>query len=224
MWKSGAHHRIWLHFVWSTHRRLPVITAELEQRLYGAFSGKCRELQAELVAANGWTDHVHLLVRAHPAIPISRLAKELKGSSSHLVNHTEAPSRVLRVAGVVFRVFHSPKRLRSGTQLHHGAKGTHAQAHRIWVGRTPPRTFAQTQITTVPLIHRGEALPPPPGTRLPGPKPPRFPPPPPFGKGPLVRPPPWKNCPQEGPRAPTPKKTNIWPHFNTPKKKPPVPP
>ncbi|MPZ93590.1 MAG: IS200/IS605 family transposase [Propionibacteriales bacterium] len=42
----------------------------------------CDRLGAELVEFNGETDHMHLLVRYPPALPISELVRRLKGASA----------------------------------------------------------------------------------------------------------------------------------------------
>ncbi len=43
------------------------------------------ELRAEVIALNGMEDHVHLVVRLNATLSAAALAKQVKGSSSHLV-------------------------------------------------------------------------------------------------------------------------------------------
>lgn len=47
---------------------------------------KCEELKCQPIAFGGMDDHIHFLIRLHPAIAIATLVGEIKGSSSHLVN------------------------------------------------------------------------------------------------------------------------------------------
>ena len=79
--------QLYLHSVWSTWDRLPLITPDVEPRLYGAIAAKCRELTCLPIRVGGMPDHLHLLVRLHPTVPIALLLKEVKGSSSHLMAH-----------------------------------------------------------------------------------------------------------------------------------------
>ncbi|MBW3624122.1 MAG: IS200/IS605 family transposase [Armatimonadetes bacterium] len=79
--------QLYVHLVWATWDRLPLITAEMEARLYACMRQKCREFEAELLEIGGIEDHVHLLVRIPAKLSIAELVKQVKGSSSHLVSH-----------------------------------------------------------------------------------------------------------------------------------------
>jgi len=45
-------------------------------------------MKAELIAIGGTEDHVHVLVRIPATISVADLVKQIKGSSSHMVNHS----------------------------------------------------------------------------------------------------------------------------------------
>ena len=79
--------QLYVHIVWATWDRLPLITEAIEPRLYAAIAAKCRSLKCEPLAIGGIEDHVHLLTRFHTTITIAKLVKDVKGSSSHLVSH-----------------------------------------------------------------------------------------------------------------------------------------
>jgi putative transposase len=81
---------VYVHLVWATWDREPLITPSLEEPLYGYVTEKCRELQCEPLALGGTEDHVHLLVRLHSTVPVAELVKAVKGASSHLVSHVYA--------------------------------------------------------------------------------------------------------------------------------------
>lgn len=91
--------QLYVHLVWSTWDRLPLITPTLEYRLYGAMVEKCRELKCLPVRMGGVADHVHLLVRMHPAVAISAFVREVKGSSSHLIAHVVTPGEFFKWQG-----------------------------------------------------------------------------------------------------------------------------
>ncbi len=79
--------QLYVHLVWSTWDRLPLISPDIERRLYGAIIQKCRETKCVPIRIGGVSDHLHLLIRLHPTVAVSDLVKELKGSSSHLMTH-----------------------------------------------------------------------------------------------------------------------------------------
>lgn len=91
--------QLYIHLVWSTWDRLPLITSEIEPRLYSAIAEKCRELKCVPLEIGGISDHTHVLVRFHTTVPIATLVKEIKGSSSHLVTHVIQPGEPFKWQG-----------------------------------------------------------------------------------------------------------------------------
>ncbi len=79
--------RVYVHLVWATWDRLPLLTGECQAAVYACLLAECREMKAELLAIGGVEDHVHLLVSLPSSVAIMDMVKQLKGSSSHLVNH-----------------------------------------------------------------------------------------------------------------------------------------
>lgn len=87
---------LYVHLVWSTWDRLPLVAPDVERRLYGAIIDKCREMRCIPIRIGGVSDHLHLLVRLHPAVAISDLVKEVKGSSPHLMTHQIKPGEFFK--------------------------------------------------------------------------------------------------------------------------------
>lgn len=79
--------QLYVHYVWSTWERLPIIEPAIEPRLYGSMRAKCQEHGCAVVALGGVADHVHLLIQLATTITIARLVAEVKGASSHVMNH-----------------------------------------------------------------------------------------------------------------------------------------
>jgi putative transposase len=79
--------QLYLHCVWSTWDRFPLITPVNEQAIYTSIRRKCQELKCDVLAIGGYDDHVHLLVRFPTTVSVAELMKEVKGASSHLVTH-----------------------------------------------------------------------------------------------------------------------------------------
>jgi putative transposase len=83
--------QLYLHLVWATWDRLPLITEGIKPRIYASIAEKCREMKCVPLAIGGISDHVHLLVRLYTTVAVADLVKEVKGSSSHLVTHEITP-------------------------------------------------------------------------------------------------------------------------------------
>jgi putative transposase len=83
----NAYTRLFVHVVWATENREPVIDPELESVLTGAIREKCRELGCPVVALGAAADHVHLLARLAPAVSVATLVGQVKGVSAHSANH-----------------------------------------------------------------------------------------------------------------------------------------
>lgn len=86
-----------VHLVWATHHRDGVIAEASDPWFAAAFERIAREVGCVLLAAGNASDHVHLLVRYPAQLPVSELARRLKGASSHAWN-AERSSNHLRFA------------------------------------------------------------------------------------------------------------------------------
>ncbi len=81
----GPYTRLYVHLVWATAERQPLLTPEIRDAVYACIKRDAAHLKAEVIAIGGVADHVHVLARYPAAVSISRLVQQLKGSSSHLV-------------------------------------------------------------------------------------------------------------------------------------------
>lgn len=91
--------QLYLHCIWATWDRMPLISSVIEARIVPAILSRCRELHAEPLAIGGMPDHVHLLVRLPTTLAVAELVKEVKGTSSHLVTHAVAPGDFFKWQG-----------------------------------------------------------------------------------------------------------------------------
>src|SRR4051812_19021035 len=78
---------LYVHVVWGTAGRKPLISAAIEEDLFGLIAAKTTELRCVPYAIGGTADHVHLLARLHVSTSVARLVGEVKGASSHFINH-----------------------------------------------------------------------------------------------------------------------------------------
>ena len=79
--------RLFYHFVWSTKNRQPLIGADIEVSLHNVMAAKATKLGAIVHAVGGVEDHVHLAVSIPPKLSLSDFVSQVKGNSSHFVNH-----------------------------------------------------------------------------------------------------------------------------------------
>lgn len=77
---------VFVHLVWATAGREPLIDDGDAPRLYAMIAAKCRALKCTPLAVGGTADHVHMLVELHLPVAVAMLAKEVKGASSHFMN------------------------------------------------------------------------------------------------------------------------------------------
>jgi putative transposase len=91
---------VFVHCVWATWDRLPLLTSEIESRVHHAIAAKVVELGAEVVAVGGIEDHLHLLVR------------QAKGASAHLVTHEITPGEAFKWQGGYAAFSVSPRHVR----------------------------------------------------------------------------------------------------------------
>ncbi len=72
---------LWVHYVWTTKRRAPLIVQEMKRPLYDAIRQICKGKGYYFDHINGIEDHVHLLIGLHQTQAVSTVAKDIKGLS-----------------------------------------------------------------------------------------------------------------------------------------------
>jgi REP element-mobilizing transposase RayT len=86
-------YKIWLHVVFSTKEREPLIDIRIKKIIYQYMSGQLNELGCRVKIINGMPDHMHLLFLLNPQRSISEVVKQIKGSSSHWINQDKIINR-----------------------------------------------------------------------------------------------------------------------------------
>ncbi len=79
---------IYVHFVWATWDRRPMLSPSNAALASQAISAKAEELGCQMLAVGGSLDHIHVLLRLPAVLSVARAVRHLKGSSSHLVTHS----------------------------------------------------------------------------------------------------------------------------------------
>jgi len=90
---------LYIHLVWATWDRLPLITPAIELLLHRVIASEAQKMGCTLLALNSVPDHLHILVRIPGTVTVAELVKQLKGMSSHFVNHTLKPDQPFKWQG-----------------------------------------------------------------------------------------------------------------------------
>jgi putative transposase len=91
--------QLYLHCVWATWDRLPLITPDIKELVYAAIIRGCSDLKCTTIALGGIEDHIHLLVGIPATLSVSDLVKAVKGSSSHFITHEIKPDSFFKWQG-----------------------------------------------------------------------------------------------------------------------------
>jgi len=78
--------KIWIHSIWATKNRVPLIHSNIEKQVHQFLSEQLREQGCPVRIINGMPDHVHCLFLLSPQKSIAEVIKQTKGSSSHFIN------------------------------------------------------------------------------------------------------------------------------------------
>jgi REP element-mobilizing transposase RayT len=76
------------HLIFATKDRAPLITADVQPRLFDYIGGILRSERCALVAAGGMPDHAHLLVSLDRQVSVAETVRIVKANSSRWVYET----------------------------------------------------------------------------------------------------------------------------------------
>src|SRR5438552_4370919 len=79
---SDSYTNLLYHVVFSTKDRRPLITPEVEPRLYDYIGGIVRSAGGISLALNGAEDHIHLLTKLRPDRALSDVLRDLKANAT----------------------------------------------------------------------------------------------------------------------------------------------
>ena len=77
-----------LHCVFSTKKRIDMITPEIKKRLFPYLTSIAQENKMMLLESNGTANHVHLLLSLPSTLTLAKGIQLLKGNSSKWINET----------------------------------------------------------------------------------------------------------------------------------------
>jgi len=72
----------YIHIIFSTKNRKPLILPEVEKDLYAYLGGICKRMDSTPLKICGTTNHVHILCKLSKKVTLVKLLEELKSHSS----------------------------------------------------------------------------------------------------------------------------------------------
>ena len=78
---SHSFNKIWIHAIWSTKERLPLIQSTVENKIYQFISEQLREQGCPVRIINGMPDHIHCLFLLNPQKSIAEVVKQIKANT-----------------------------------------------------------------------------------------------------------------------------------------------
>ncbi|MGI4791856.1 MAG: IS200/IS605 family transposase [Janthinobacterium lividum] len=76
----------YLHLVWATYQREPLLTGETEAMIYACIRAEARHMHCDILALGGIADHVHLAVQPPSTLSPAQIAQQIKGAASRSAN------------------------------------------------------------------------------------------------------------------------------------------
>ena len=76
-----SYYSLWIHLIWSTKNREPILTPELKAEVFAEIKNISRDHEIYLDTINGIEDHVHLLIRLRTDQSVADVVKTIKGNS-----------------------------------------------------------------------------------------------------------------------------------------------
>lgn len=80
-----AYHDLKYHLVLVTKYRKKVINRPILDRLVEIIKTQSIRWDIDIIEANGESDHIHLLIKAHPSVDLSKYINSIKTVSSRLI-------------------------------------------------------------------------------------------------------------------------------------------
>ncbi|MBK0384413.1 IS200/IS605 family transposase [Pedobacter sp. SD-b] len=83
---SHSYYKVWIHAVWGTKERFPMIKQESERKIHDLLKEQFKKMECPVRIINGMPDHVHCLFLLNPKKTIAEILQQVKGGSAHAIN------------------------------------------------------------------------------------------------------------------------------------------
>lgn len=78
--------QIYIQTVFAVEGQLSLIRPEFKEDLYKYITGIVKNQGQKLIAINGMSDHIHILIGLRPAMALAELVREIKADSTNFIN------------------------------------------------------------------------------------------------------------------------------------------
>jgi putative transposase len=86
---------LYYHLVWATKNREPYLNDFVAEAVFEFINHLCHGIGVEIAALNGMPDHVHLACKIPTSLSVASVMNDVKGKSSHYINHLEGRQEFL---------------------------------------------------------------------------------------------------------------------------------
>ncbi|MGN6800905.1 MAG: IS200/IS605 family transposase [Ginsengibacter sp.] len=83
---ANTYSQIYIHVVFAVKGRCNLIHSSHKIELYKYITGITNNINQKLIAINGMTDHIHLLIGLKPSASLSEVVRDIKANSSRFIN------------------------------------------------------------------------------------------------------------------------------------------
>ena len=85
---ANSYISLYIHVVFSTKGRQPLIVPDIQNRLWAYMGGIARENQMKALSVGGMNDHAHILLSLPATLPVAKAVQLIKGGASKWVHDT----------------------------------------------------------------------------------------------------------------------------------------
>ena len=120
--------RIWVHLVFATKNRIPLLTKEIRYKVQEHIIENCKKKSIYLQTINGFTEHIHCLISLGKEQSIAKVAQLIKGESSFWINKNQLTAEQFMWQDDYFAVSVSESNLQTvinyikNQEIHHAKK------------------------------------------------------------------------------------------------------
>ena len=83
---ANTYSQIYIQTVFAVEGRLSLIKPDFKEDLYKYITGIVKNQGLKLIAINGASDHIHILIGLRPAMALADLVREIKADSTNHIN------------------------------------------------------------------------------------------------------------------------------------------
>ncbi len=90
------HLELYVHLVWATWDRMPLIGPGIERETYRLIESEARKVGCKVLALNGTQDHVHHVISLPATVTIADVVKQVKGVSSKFIAEAQPVGQLFK--------------------------------------------------------------------------------------------------------------------------------